>query len=93
LKFFIKPTQLAGMTATLYSYIFPDEKQVNIFRGTEISQPDVGPISSGEGEFRRRRTDRYSLWFAHSTSLPLSLIVLLLSIISPMTFGGYTPNE
>lgn len=44
LEFFIEPAQLAGMTATLNSIVFPDEKQDHIVLAAVLRQMDGGPV-------------------------------------------------
>jgi hypothetical protein len=45
LELFIEPAQLAGMTATLNSIVFSDEKQDHIMLAAVIRQVNGGPVS------------------------------------------------
>jgi hypothetical protein len=57
LEIFIKPAQLAGMTAALNSVKFPYKEYYNVVPGANSSQLCLCPITSGQGKVRGRRAD------------------------------------
>ncbi len=68
LEFFVKPAQLAGVTPALHSIVFPDEKQIDIFPGAEVSQVNFGSVAGREAEVRSQRADGDARQIAHTTS-------------------------